>query len=224
MPRLRPIDDLVTTGLVSSVRTIAGGSSQTNGNRAALSKRYLELLTQLMPAGALGVSLVLGAALAAASEPKDAYQPTRTDEGAVSERLSAIREAVSSISEQAIEAAKSDGRLAWGNWGSDWHNHSPTTPWSNGYRPPWSNWSNSNHWRNGSDGGGRYSHSPSVPGWLLPVAAVVGIAGIGAFALNQHARHKHKPKSPSVRITLRTDKGRVRLIRRRRSPPSAAPI
>lgn len=104
----------------------------------SLRHRYQTVLTQLAPAGAVGVSLALGAAApAAASEHPAGAQPTATEKEKVSERLAAVRDAVSAIDEAKTAAAKGDGRLAWGNWGWGW-----------GYYNPWNNWHNWRNWGN----------------------------------------------------------------------------
>ena len=102
----------------------------------SLRLKYQTVLTQLAPAGAVGVSLALGAAVpAVASEPPTGAQPSAVDKEKVSERLAAVRDAVSAIDQTRADAAKADGRLAWGNWGY-------------GYRGGWGGWPNWNNWGN----------------------------------------------------------------------------
>jgi hypothetical protein len=104
----------------------------------SLRRRYLELLSQIMPAGAVGVSLLLGAAA-----PSDAAQhsldsqPAAVDRLPVAERLAAIRQAVSDVAGNAVRPRPSEQQLAWGNW---WRNGG----WRNG---GWGNWRNG--WHNG---------------------------------------------------------------------------
>jgi rSAM-associated Gly-rich repeat protein len=87
-------------------------------------------------------------------------QPSPAPAPGVSERLAAIREAVSAVSGAPAQTSEAAGeqRLAWGNW---WHNGG----WGNGggwgrpwggygygipYVAPWGNWRNGwNNWRNG---------------------------------------------------------------------------
>lgn len=103
----------------------------------SLRLKYQTILTQLAPAGAVGVSLALGAASpAVASTPADGDQPNVTAKEGVSERLAAVRDAVTELDMTKAEAAKTDGRLAWGNWGFGW-----------GF-PNWNNWHNWPNWRN----------------------------------------------------------------------------
>jgi hypothetical protein len=103
----------------------------------SLRLKYQTILTQLAPAGAVGVSLALGAAApAAASAPTTGDQPTATTKEGVSERLAAVRDAVTELDMTKAAAAKTDGRLAWGNWGYGW-----------GF-PNWNNWHNWPNWRN----------------------------------------------------------------------------
>jgi hypothetical protein len=107
----------------------------------SLREKYQTVLTQLAPIGAVGVSLALGAAApAAASEPPTGGQPPATVKEGVSERLAAVRDAISAVDQLRVDAAKSDGRLAWGNWGFGfgWPN------WNNWH--DWHNWNN--FWRN----------------------------------------------------------------------------
>lgn len=100
-------------------------------------QKYLTALAHLAPLGAAGISLVLGAApQAAASEPPDRLQPAASEKEGVSERLAAIRQAVSVIDDDRAAAAKADGRLAWGNWGWGWRGRG------------WPNWNNWHNWRN----------------------------------------------------------------------------
>jgi hypothetical protein len=102
----------------------------------SLRQSYLKTVSYLMPAGALGVSLVLGAAApAAASEEPQGAQPSAVEKAKISERLAAVRDAVSTVDSQRAAGAKASGQLAWGNWG--WHGG-----WG------WPNWNNWHNWRN----------------------------------------------------------------------------
>jgi len=103
----------------------------------SLRQKYQTILTQLAPAGAVGVSLALGAAApAVASETPAGAQPSTIEKQGVSERLAAVREAVSTVDQLRTDAAKADGQLAWGNWGFGWG-------W-----PNWNNWHNWPNWGN----------------------------------------------------------------------------
>jgi hypothetical protein len=86
----------------------------------SLRQRYLELLSQIMPAGAVGVSLLLGAAAPgdAAHHPA-AAQPMAADHYPVAERLAAVRQAVSDLAGDAVRSRPGEQQIAWGNW---WHN------------------------------------------------------------------------------------------------------
>jgi len=102
----------------------------------SLRERYLTILKRAAPAGAVGVTAALGLiAPAAAAVPPADDQPSATAKERVSERLAAIREAVSEMDRDRLEAAKGEGRLAWGNWG-----------WRGGWG--WPNWPNWHNWRN----------------------------------------------------------------------------
>ena len=104
----------------------------------SLRQKYQTVLTQLAPAGAVGVSLALGAAApAVASEPPIGGQPPVTVKEGVSDRLAAVRDAVSALDQSRADAAKAEGRLAWSNFGWGW-----------GYYAPWNNWHNWRNWGN----------------------------------------------------------------------------
>jgi hypothetical protein len=104
----------------------------------SLRLKYQTILTQLAPAGAVGVSLALGvAAPAAASEPPNGAQPSAVENEKISDRLAAVRDAITAIDADKTSSAKAEGRLAWGNWG-----------WGGGGYYPWNNWHNWPNWRN----------------------------------------------------------------------------
>src|SRR6266446_591612 len=65
----------------------------------SLPQKYLKLVSELVTPGAIGVALLLGsAASSAASQDPAGQQATRAQDERVSERLAAIREAVSAVS------------------------------------------------------------------------------------------------------------------------------
>jgi hypothetical protein len=104
----------------------------------SLRQRYLKILSQIMPAGAVGVSLLLGSAAPGdAAQRPAASQPKAADPSTVAERLAAIRQAVSGIAGDAVRSRPGEQLLAWGNW---WRNGG----WRNG---GWGNWRNG--WHNG---------------------------------------------------------------------------
>ena len=110
----------------------------------SLRLKYQTVLTQLAPVGAVGVSLALGAAApAAASEPPTGNQPSAVEKEKVSERLAAVRDAVTALDQLKADAAKAEGRLAWGNWGGGW---------GGGGGWGWPNWNNWHNWRNWGNG------------------------------------------------------------------------
>ena len=129
----------------------------------SLRQKYLHVVSKLATPGALSVAVLLGtAAPGAASQEPVGQQPSATQGERVSDRLAAIRDAVSAVSggaEQTSEAA-GEQRLAWGNW---WHNGGWggggwgggggwARPWGGyGWGAPWGNWRNGcNNWPNGS--------------------------------------------------------------------------
>ena len=86
----------------------------------SLRQKYLNVVSKLATPGALGVAVLLGtAAPGAASQEPVGQQPSAAQGERVSDRLAAIRDAVSAVSgapEQTGEPA-GEQRLAWGNWG-----------------------------------------------------------------------------------------------------------
>ena len=108
----------------------------------SLRQKYLRALLQIMPAGAVGVSLLLGAAAPgdAVQHPADSLL-SAADRSTVAERLAAIRQAVSDVAGDADKLRPGEQQLAWGNW---WRNGG----WRNG---GWGNWRNGgwhNWWHN----------------------------------------------------------------------------
>ena len=79
-------------------------------------EKYLKILSAIMPAGVLGASLLFGSATpSAANDHPAGVQPSASDQARVSERLAAIREAVSSVAQRGIGAKIGEGdlQLAW---------------------------------------------------------------------------------------------------------------
>jgi hypothetical protein len=114
----------------------------------SLRQKYAKIFSEIFPVGAVGVSLLLGS-----TAPGDAHQspaspqPTASQISDVSERLAAIRDAVSDLS-PVVEPAAGEQQLAWGNW---WRNGGWRGPgWRNGgWRGPgWRNGGWPNWWRN----------------------------------------------------------------------------
>ena len=94
-------------------------------------QKYLDTLAEIVPAGLVGVSVWLGLVA-----PGSANQPPAKLQGAstatVSERLAAIRDAVSVLAEEdgnEASTADSNTRLAWGNGWRNW-----------GWYRPWRGW------------------------------------------------------------------------------------
>jgi len=84
----------------------------------SLRSKYLGILSGMVPAGALGVLLLLSSAAPcdAGKHPSNSL-PSATP--GVSERLAAIRAAVSELGGPSIKPGESGQQLAWGNW---WRN------------------------------------------------------------------------------------------------------
>src|SRR5437763_14049101 len=106
----------------------------------SLRQKYVKILSGMLPAGAVGMSLLLGSIPpSAANEHPAASQPSAPDKDRLSERLAAIREAVSAVGGPGGTAAKPENqnrRLAWGNWWGGGYG-----PWG-GYGYGWPNWNN----------------------------------------------------------------------------------
>jgi rSAM-associated Gly-rich repeat protein len=125
----------------------------------SLRQKYLSVVTNLATPGALGVAVLLGtAAPGAASQEPVGQQPSAAQGERVSDRLAAIRDAVSAVSGAPEQTGKAVGeqRLAWGNWGGGWGGGGWGRPWGGGWGGgggwgnPWGNWRNGwNNWRNG---------------------------------------------------------------------------
>ena len=131
----------------------------------AQDRRSLRKLAALLPAGALGMSISLAAADAAAMRAEDPTAKPKKP-GSVANRLQSIRQSVSGAID---EAQTSDERSltydpetqfawwgnggwrngGWRNWGNGWHNggwwNGGWHNWGNGLFP-WGNWHN--HWGN----------------------------------------------------------------------------
>jgi rSAM-associated Gly-rich repeat protein len=109
-------------------------------------QNYRKILSVLLPAGALGMSILLGStgAQAAREIPLDPQADAASPR--IAERLAAIRDAVSDVTvpgSQAAPADKGSERLAWHNWA----NFGIGLPLWNNWRNGWNNWGN--NWRNG---------------------------------------------------------------------------
>jgi hypothetical protein len=112
----------------------------------SLRSNYRKILSGILPAGAMGASLLLGSAAAsrANDEPLD-LQPRAHQPPAVAERLAAVRQAVSDVaSSESARRADPEMRLAWGNW---WRNWGGRPYWGWGW-PNWNNWHNWHNWHN----------------------------------------------------------------------------
>jgi hypothetical protein len=108
-------------------------------NLMSLRLKYLDILSGMVPAGALGVSLLLGSA-APCDASKDSSNPLPSATLGVSERLAAIREAVSELGVPTIGSSEGKQQLAWGNWrNGGWHNGGWGN-WRNGWHNGWPNW------------------------------------------------------------------------------------
>ena len=113
-------------------------------------RRTARALAALLPAGALGLSVSLASADAAATLASDSDAKAKQP-GNVAERLQSIRTSVSDAVEQygkdgkPFVAVDPETQLAWWgnggwrnggwhNWGNGWHN------WGNGWHNGWLNW------------------------------------------------------------------------------------
>ena len=114
-------------------------------------RKYLKALSAIIPAGTIGASMLLGAALPSdASEAPPSAMVAAPDAG-VAERLAAIRQAVfvAIEPESGVKQADPNVQLVWGNrwnnWGWGGRPGWQRGGWNN-FRPRWNNWRNS--WRN----------------------------------------------------------------------------
>src|SRR6266446_10465051 len=94
------------------------------GDLMSLRQKYRRILSEIVPAGAAGISLLLGkVAPSTAADHPAGLQPSAAGRAGVSERLAAIREAVSEVAEaegEATHPSERDLHLAWGNWWNNW--------------------------------------------------------------------------------------------------------
>ena len=121
--------------------------------------KYRRILSVLLPAGVLGMSIVLGSTGARADREVPTGGEPLVAPPRVAERLAAIRDAVSEVTGPVSSTtAAPDGteRLAWHNWAnfggwplwSDWKNK--WKDWNNNWHNGWNNWGNNwNNWGNG---------------------------------------------------------------------------
>ncbi|HXA69671.1 MAG TPA: GrrA/OscA1 family cyclophane-containing rSAM-modified RiPP [Stellaceae bacterium] len=116
----------------------------------SLHHKYLRILSALAPSGAVGMSILL-----ASSAPSVASEhPTEpaTPSPRVSERLDAIRGAMSEVVGQSVvvtESPTGERQMAWGNWGNGGFGIFLGPPWNN-----WHDWNNWHNWGNGWHNGG----------------------------------------------------------------------
>lgn len=105
-----------------------------------LVEKYVTILAKLgLAAGAMGLSAMLGALEpAAASEPPLGSDLSFATRGSVSERLAAVRAAVSTLNDVPGNA-RPVRSACWGNY--------PGSPCKGG-QPPWHNWGNAHIWPN----------------------------------------------------------------------------
>jgi rSAM-associated Gly-rich repeat protein len=127
----------------------------------SLHRKYLRILSALAPSGAVGMSILLASsAPSVAREHPAGAEPSATPSPRVSERLDAIRGAVSEAMGTGIVATESptgERQLAWGNWGNGGWGHGGG--WGNGgvgifLGSPWNDWNNWHNWGNGWGNGG----------------------------------------------------------------------
>jgi rSAM-associated Gly-rich repeat protein len=113
----------------------------------SLRQSYLKLLTEIMSAGALGITLLLGSAVSGkTAQERPDLQPSASGP-TVGERLAAIRLAVSDVERTPARLREGERQLAWGNWwrNGGWRNGGwRNGGWRNG---GWGNWHNG--WHNG---------------------------------------------------------------------------
>jgi hypothetical protein len=106
-------------------------------------RKYLGLVSNLIPMGAVGASLLLGSVLTA-----NAAERPVLPQAPVAERLSAIREAVLVVMGpgEVSKEIERNFHLTWGNRWGNWGRRGWHRPRWNNWRNGWPNWSN--FWRN----------------------------------------------------------------------------
>jgi hypothetical protein len=120
----------------------------------SLQQKYVNILSRLLPAGVVGVSLLLGSTVpSTASEHPATSQPLASDGDSVAQRLAAIREAVLAVadpsnSDKETKPGDDDLHLAWGNWWNNGGWGGWGRPWGGWGWPNWNNWRNWNNWNN----------------------------------------------------------------------------
>jgi rSAM-associated Gly-rich repeat protein len=123
------------------------------GNTMVKGNRLLRALSVVLPAGALGASVLLALASTDALASSDKINPGSPPSGeSVSTRLQAIREGVSGMTGSASFDPQGDakavpawwGNGGWGRWRLGWGNGG----WGNGGWHNWHNWGNGG-WGNG---------------------------------------------------------------------------
>jgi rSAM-associated Gly-rich repeat protein len=120
-------------------------------------QRYRKILSALLPAGALGMSILLGSTGAQAARETAIEPQAGSATPRVAERLAAIRDAVSDVmvfDSKAAPALEGTERLAWRNWA----NFGIGVPFWNNWRNGWKNWGNNwnNGWNNWGNGWNNY--------------------------------------------------------------------
>jgi rSAM-associated Gly-rich repeat protein len=116
----------------------------------SLREKYRKILTGLVPAGAVGVSVLLGSSAPSAASVGGQDPASAQPAISVAERLAAVRDAVSDVVEHR-SGDHAGPQLAWGNWGNGGWGGGWERPWGwgNGGWRPWSNWRNGwNNWGN----------------------------------------------------------------------------
>ena len=122
-------------------------------------QNYRKILSALIPAGALGMSILLASGGAQAARETAVDPQAGAAAPGVADRLAAIRDAVSAVTKpgsEAAPAAEGSERLAWHNWA----NFGIGIPYWNDWRNGWKNWGNNwnNGWNNWGNGWNNWSN------------------------------------------------------------------
>lgn len=124
----------------------------------SLHRKYLRILSALTSTTAVGAALLLASSAPSDARPAPvATEPRDTVTPPVSERLAAIRDAVSDVAAQQGDAAKrgaGERLMAWGNWGNGGFGFGFGVPWNN-----WNNWHDWNNWKDWRNGWGNAWHN-----------------------------------------------------------------
>lgn len=108
----------------------------------SLRQKYLKILADIIPVGATSLSLLIGSMAPSGANPQRSESQERPNKASVSERLAAIRGAVSDIAKsgggsQPPQSTKSPTPASrWANWMNTWlKSFNNWKNWNNYFQP-----------------------------------------------------------------------------------------